>query len=193
MNLREVLLDVADAVVRIDASGKPFRAFRAGAGPYGEPQLVKLVALELNSSPKYGKSVQTKRTPDLLVPGKWAIEVKITRPFGDNGSEAENWSVNLLHPYRGNVSTIGDCFKLTAYAGTERRAILVIGYEHTPAVIDLTPLIESFETIAQNVAHISLSERIEICRSGLVHPVHQCVRVFGWEVLTRLPNGIEVS
>jgi len=192
MNLREDLLDVADAIVRIDASGKPFRNFRPSAGPYGEPQLVKLIALELNSLPKYGKSVQTKRTPDLLVPGKWAIEVKITRPFGDNGREAENWSVNLLHPYRGNVSTIGDCFKLAAYAGTERRAVLVIGYEHTPAAIELTPLIESFETIAQNVAHISLSKRTEIRRSGLLHPVHQCVRVLGWEVLTQLPNGIEV-
>jgi hypothetical protein len=90
MNLREVLSDVADAIVRIDASGKAFRGFQPGAGPYGEPQLVKLIALELNSLPKYGKSVKTKRTPDLLVPGEWATEVKITRPFGDNGREAEN-------------------------------------------------------------------------------------------------------
>src|SRR5229473_5173728 len=156
MNLREVLLDVADAIVRIDASGKPFRNFRPGAGPYGEPQLVKLIALELNSLPKYGKSVQTKRTPDLLVPGKWAIEVKITRPFGDNGREAENWSVNLLHPYSGNVSTIGDCHKLLQYSGPERRAVLVIGYEHVPTKIDLTPLIESFQAIATRVLHIRL-------------------------------------
>jgi hypothetical protein len=69
----------------------------------------------------------------------------------------------------------------------------VIGYEHTSAAIELTPLIESFETIVQNVVHISLSERIEIRRRGLLHPVHQCVRVLGWEVLTQLQNGIEVS
>jgi hypothetical protein len=27
----------------------------------------------------------------------------------NNGKEAETWSVNLLHPYPGNVSVIGDC------------------------------------------------------------------------------------
>jgi hypothetical protein len=188
MDLDELLLDIADAIVRIDASGKTFRSFQPGVGPYGEPQLVKLIAQELNSLSKYGKSVRTKRTPDLLVPGQWAVEVKITRPFGDNGKEAEDWSVNLLHPYRGNVSTIGDCFKLIEYPGTERRAVLVIGYEHTPATIDLTPLIESFETIARNVAHISLSERIEIRRNGFIHPVHQAARVLGWEVLTNKPE-----
>ncbi len=117
MELNEVLLDVADSLVRIDQCGKCFRRFRPGVGPYGEPQLVKLVAVELNSLPKYAKSVKTKRTPDLLIPSEWAIEIKITRPNGDNGKEAENWAVNLLHPYRGNVSTIGDCFKLMDYAG----------------------------------------------------------------------------
>jgi len=43
-----------------------------------------------------------------------ALEFKIARPFGDNGKEAENWSVNLPHPYAGNVSVIGDCLKLLA-------------------------------------------------------------------------------
>jgi len=47
-----------------------------------------------------------------LIKGLWVIEVKIARPFGDNGKEAEAWSVNLLHPYAGNTSIIGDCLKL---------------------------------------------------------------------------------
>src|SRR5207302_10748286 len=34
------------------------------------------------------------------------------RPFGDNGSLAENWSVNLLHLYEGNTSLLGDCLKI---------------------------------------------------------------------------------
>ena len=177
------MTDFADALVRIDGCGKPFRGFQPGVGPYGEPQLVKLVAAELNSLPRYAKLVRTKRTPDLLISGLWAIEIKITRPYGDNGKEAENWAVNLLHPYRGNVSSIGDCFKLLDYAGPERRAVVVIGYEHAPARIDLSPLIESFEAIARNVARIGLSERYEIHRTGLVHPVHQGLRVIAWEVL----------
>jgi len=183
MNLQELVHDFADALVQIDASREPFRTFQPGVGPYGEPQLVRLVATQLNRLPKYGGAVRTKRTPDLLVPNEWAIEVKITRPFGDNGREAENWSVNLLHPYAGNVSTIGDCHKLLQYSGPERGAVLVVGYEHMPARIDLTPLIRSFQTIATEVLHIRLSERVETRREGLIHPVHQSVDVFAWEVL----------
>ena len=78
------------------------------------------------------------------------MEFKITRPFGENGREAENWSVNLLHPYAGNVSTIGDCYKLGALQCPERKEVVVIGYEHTPPQIDLTPLIGSFEIIAKS-------------------------------------------
>ncbi len=185
MTLQELVSDISDALVQVDASHENFRAFQPGVGPYGEPQLVKRISLHLNTLPRYRGSVRTKRTSDLLVPGEWAVEVKITRPFGDNGKEAENWSVNLLHPYPGNVSTIGDCYKLLEYSGSERRAVLVIGYEHDPARIDLTPLVESFQAIAGNVLQMRLSERIEARRGGLIHPTHQSFRVFAWEVLGR--------
>ncbi len=182
MELREVLQDVADAMVRIDKSGKPFRTFQPGVGPYGEPQLVKLIADGLNQIPKYHNSARTKRNPDLIIPNEWAMEFKITRPFGDNDKEAENWSVNLLHPYPGNVSTIGDCYKLTNYPGPEKRAVVVIGYEHTPPKIDLRPLVAAFEEIARQVLRFRLSERVEIRREGLIHPVHSALRLFAWEI-----------
>lgn len=184
MNLDELLTDVTAALVGVDASQQSFRTFQAGVGPYGEPQLVKLIAAHLNQLPNYHGTARTKRCPDLLVPGEWAAEFKITRPFGDNGREAENWSVNLLHPYPGNVSTIGDCYKLAKYEGPERRAVFVIGYEHVPPKIDLTPLIESFEAIAANVCNIRLSPRIEARHGELIHPVHQSLRVFAWEMLS---------
>ena len=98
MNLEEVVDDNLDALVSVDASRVPFKEFQPGEGPYGEPQLLKLIADYLNRLPNYPNRVITKRTPDLLIPNEWAIEFKITRPFGDNGKEAENWSVNLLHP-----------------------------------------------------------------------------------------------
>jgi len=110
------------------------------------------------------------------------MEFKITRPFGDNDKEAENWSVNLLHPYPGNVSTIGDCYKLTNYPGPEKRAVVVIGYEHTPPKIDLTPLVTAFEAIARQALGFRLSERVEIKREGLIHPVHRALRLFAWEI-----------
>jgi|SRR5580698_364585 hypothetical protein len=182
MELDELVTDIADALAGVDASGTPFRSFQPGVGPYGEPQLVKLVAGYLNRLPKYCGTVCTKRTPDLLIPNEWAVEFKITRPFGDNGKEAENWSVNLLHPYAGNVSTIGDCYKLVNLPGPERKAVAVIAYEHAPCKIDVMPLIESFEMIAKQVAQISLRNRVECMRGGLIHPVHQCLRLFAWEV-----------
>src|SRR5579862_2069381 len=131
MDLDELVRDVADSLIRADASEVAFRSFQRGIGPYGEPQLIKLVAKHLNEKPNYPGMVVTKRTPDLFIPGQWAIEFKIARPYGDNGNEAENWSVNLLHPYAGNVSSIGDCLKLKALSGPERKGVIVIGYEHT--------------------------------------------------------------
>jgi hypothetical protein len=181
--LAEVAADIADALVHIDACREPFRSFQPGVGPYGEPQVVKLIASHLNGMAKYNSGALSKRTPDLLIRDQWAIEFKIARPFGDNGMEAENWSVNLLHPYPGNVSTVGDCYKLMKLECPERKAVVVIGYEHQPAQVNLTPLIESFEVVARQVTRFKLSERIECRREGLVHPVHQVARVFAWEVL----------
>jgi hypothetical protein len=185
MELRKVISDIVNALVQVDEAGIPFKSFQPGVGPYGEPQLLKHISMYLNNVPSYKGCALTRRTPDLLIRGYWALEFKITRPFGDNGNEAEDWSVNLLHPYPGNVSSIGDCYKLLEYQGEERRAVVVIGYEHSPARIDLTPLIESFEAITLQVAHIKLSSRIEMLHSGLVHPVHQVLRIFAWEVLAQ--------
>jgi hypothetical protein len=183
VDLESVLEDVADALVAIDVSGVGFKTFQPGVGPYGEPQLVAEIARRLNSIPKYGGAVRTKRAPDMLIPGEWALEFKIARPFGDNGKQAENWSVNLLHPYPGNTSAIGDCLKLVSLKGTERKAVIVVGYEHDPPEIDLTPLIRAFEVVAADVMGIRLDSRVEIYRRALVHPIHRQARLCAWEVL----------
>jgi hypothetical protein len=182
VDLDQVVTDIADALVMIDSSGVPFRNFKPGVGPYGEPQLLRLVATHLNAMERYGGAVKTKRTPDLLIPGQWALEFKLARPFGDNGLPAENWSVNLLHPYAGNTSTIGDCLKLCSWPGTERKAAVVVGYEHAPPVISLTPLLSAFEIVATGVVGINLGPRVQVFRAGLAHPVHQQLQVTAWEV-----------
>ena len=182
MELLEVVTDIADALKSIDSTLAAFKDFQPGVGPYGEPQLVKLVAEHLNGSPSYVQGVKTKRTPDLLIAGFWAIEIKLARPFGDNGRPAENWSVNLLHPYSGNTSLLGDCLKLRSYSCREQKAVVVIGYEHDPPQIDLEPLMRSFELIARDVLSVNLGERISATRTKLVHPVHQQVKVVGWAV-----------
>jgi len=141
------------------------------------------IATYLNGLPEYRSAVRTKRTPDLLIPNEWAIEFKIARPYGDNGKEAESWSVNLLHPYPGNVSSVGDCYKLCELSGPERKAVVVIGYEHDPPRIRLTPLVDSFEIIAKHIAGMKLSPRVEVRVYNLIHPVHQSAGIFAWQVL----------
>jgi hypothetical protein len=183
-DLQHLTCEIADALVTIDRSKIPFKHFKPGVGPYGEPQLIKDVSKILNSKKDLKGLVITKRTPDLLIKGLWALEFKIARPFGDNGIQAESWSVNLLHPYEGNVSSIGDCVKLLKLNLPEKKAVIVIGYEHEPPEISLKPLIESFEIISTKVMHITLGARIEENRKGLIHPIHQQLTVFAWEVLT---------
>jgi hypothetical protein len=185
VELTRVVNDIANALVAIDSSQVCFKAFQPGVGPYGEPQLVRAIVQYLNQLDQYQGSMVTKRVPDLLIKGQWALEFKIARPFGDNGRQAENWSVNLLHPYEGNVSAIGDCLRLLSLSVPERKAVIVIGYEHTPPKLSLTPLFHAFEVVAEQVAGVRLGDQIRVSRMGLVHPVHQQVTVIGWEVLER--------
>jgi len=186
MELEQIIEDVADALVSVDATGVPFKNFQAGVGPYGEPQVVGAIAKRLNDLERYGGVVYTRRSPDLLIQGAWALEFKTVRPFGDNGKAAENWSIHLLHPYEGNVSLIGDCLKLEKLGGPERKAGVVVGYEHTPPQISLAPVLAAFEIVARDVVGIRLNSRVETRRAGLVHPVHQTLLVECLEVLGRL-------
>jgi hypothetical protein len=174
----EVLKCIADILKEFDSERPVHKAFKPGIGPFGEPQIVGEIARRLSSG---GIPAQTKRTPDLDVQQEWAIEFKIVRPFGDNGNEAENWSVNLLHPYLGNVSLIGDALKLSELSNYDHKGLFVIGYEHNPAKISLDPLIRSFELVARQVMNIPLGERIEEKREHLVHPEHQVLRCIGWD------------
>ena len=116
------------------------------------------------------------------VEGEWALEFKIVRPFGDNGREAENWSVNLLHPYEGNVSLIEDAIKLSGLDRYQSKSLIAICFEHDPAIINLDALLTSFELTARTVMAISLGKRVEERRNRLVHPIHQVLRCIGWEL-----------
>ena len=180
MKYAEIVKIIADILKEFDSEKPVHKAFQVGIGPFGEPQIVGEIAKRLSNK---GIPSQTKRTPDLDIQHEWAIEFKIVRPFGDNGKEAENWSVNMLHPYSGNVSLISDAIKLIKLDGYTYKGLFVIGFEHNTARISLDPLIHSFESICRQVMHISLGERIEQRREGLVHPEHQVLRCIGWEII----------
>jgi len=180
MELAQIVSDVANVLKDFDSEKPIHKNFSPGIGPFGEPQLVREISDRLN---KLGYQSRTRRTPDLEINGEWAIEFKIVRPFGDNGDVAENWSVNMLHPYPGNTSLIGDAIKLEGLDGFSRKAVIVIGYEHAEAKISLDPLFYSFELIVTKVIGLNIGLRIEERRGNLVHPEHQVLRCIGWEIL----------
>lgn len=179
MSYSDLVKLIADILKDFDQEKPTHKDFKPGIGPFGEPQIVSIIANRLVLE---GIPARTRRTPDLEVLQDWAIEFKIVRPFGDNGKEAENWTVNLLHPYPGNVSLIGDALKLEQLPNYNHKGLFIIGYEHDPVKISLDPIIASFELIAREVMKINLSDRIEGKRVGLVHPEHQVVRCIGWEL-----------
>ncbi|GEM_PF-715037 len=190
LTLERFVSHFAAALRDVDVSGASHKQFQPGIGPFGEADAVKAALLVLKAQcPDVYAAAVTKRQPDLLIPGQWSIEFKIIRPFGDNGKEAESWSQNLLHPYPGNTSSIGDCLKLVGSSGAERNAVVVFGYEHDPARIPLDPCVDGFELIAQTLIGIRLGTRVERRIRGLVHPVHQVLRVFAWEVLGRIAGA----
>lgn len=179
MQLAEIVRVVADILKDFDSEGPVHKSFKPGIGPFGEPQLLIEIAKRLS---RQGISARTHRTPDMDVLNQWAIEFKIVRPFGDNDKEAEDWSQNLLHPYEGNTSLIGDAIKLSDLQEYRKKCLFAIGYEHDPPQIELEPLLCSFELISRFIMNIPLGQRIEERRNGLIHPTHQSVRCFAWEL-----------
>jgi hypothetical protein len=117
------------------------------------------------------------------------VEFKLARPFGDNGRVSEHWIKNILYPYAGNTSALGDCLKLLHSDFEERKAVVIFGYEHSPPEIALRPAIDAFELVAEHVLHIDLGSRASAFADDLIHPVHQQARVCGWEVVGQLQEG----
>jgi hypothetical protein len=195
LSLNQILNDFAHAFKAVDETrprgASRARTYRPGIGPLTEADAIKRALRHLQSEARFAgyQDASPKQYPssrqqcDVVIPEEWAIEFKLLRPFGDNGKEAEHWSENVLHPYPGNVSAIGDCIKLIRSGFVERKAIIVFGYEHSPPRIDISAAINSFEVVARQVVKINLGEQYSARFGPLVHPVHQQGRLFGWEVV----------
>ncbi len=182
--MEKLLNHIAQSLQAIDAQDPQHRNFLPGIGPIGEPQLVRRIRdYFIENFNDIYPNAQTHRTPDFLIPEMWAIEFKIVRPFGNNGGHAENWSENLIHPFRGNQSSIGDIYRLQDFNMNIRKGIIVITYEHNEPRIDLSPLFESFDLITRQVCHFNLSNRHQVTIENLIHPVHQRAIIYGWEIL----------
>jgi hypothetical protein len=86
--------------------------------------------------------------------------------------------MHILSPYPAHRSALTDCEKLLSSGLAGRKAILIYGYDYPQWPMD--PAIEAFEALAKRA--VGLSARHHASFSGLVHPVHQAGRVFGWEL-----------
>src|SRR5437868_3052653 len=165
------------------------KASRPGSGPLSEKEVLKRAFEWLKQfHPSRYSLARQERYPnssercDLLLPGEWVIEAKILRPFGDNEKEAEHWSEQLLHPYKGNKSALGDCLKLLDSGFHENKSVLILGYEHLEPKIQVDLVLQCFELIADKVFGIEIGPRIGRRFAPLVHPCHQSGFVYMWHV-----------
>lgn len=193
MEMTDIVDDFACAFKAVDESAPRGRSrtreYQAGIGPLTEDEAVARALVWLRQRKSVYSDAGPKAYPgsrqkcDLVLPAQWAIECKLIRPFGDNGVEAEHWSENILHPYSGNVSAVGDAMKLRESGFKERKGILVFGYEHNSAQINLEIAVRCFEVICAEVVSIRLSSRCSAEFPNLIHPSHQHGKVLGWEVM----------
>lgn len=193
--LHRIVNDFAGAFKAVDQM-KPqgrsrTRVYQPGIGPLAEAEAIRLavdylkergdaIYLDAGPAPYPG----SRQLCDLVIPGHWAIEFKLIRPYGDNGREAEHWSENILHPYPGNTSALGDCLKLLESRFVERKAVIVLGYEHTPPQLPLEPAVRAFEAIATQVLSLPLGDRQSAKFIDLVHPHHQQGTVYAWPLIS---------
>lgn len=76
LTLKNLVEDLAEALVAIDSSRVPFRNFSPGVGPYGEPQLLTQVAARLNAMLPYEARICAKRTPESIGSGTVGCRVQ---------------------------------------------------------------------------------------------------------------------
>lgn len=199
MELHELITDLADALYNVDQQGPQEKYkdgyFKPGIGPFNEDNQrnIALNWLIESNKPQYRNLTIEDCTDinypnglgglcDLVIPDKWAVELKLLRPFGNVGREDEHWIKKIIYPYYGHKSLLGDALKLEGSRFVERKAVILFAYDHEKPRIDVEPALRCFELILSDIYNIQFTPRIFEIRAGLVHPVHQVLRVIGWEI-----------
>ena len=197
MQLADLVMDLARGIGAVDSrapvasSSRTGASYRPGIGPHTEAQTIKLVMAHLaEADPPHYSSYRlgvpyadgTRQACDVClgspVSWEWAIKVKMLRVMGDNGKLNDNMLMHILSPYPAHRSALTDCTKLTASQLGAHKAILIYGYDYPGWPMD--PAVEAFETLASQ--QVKLASHAVASFGGLIHPVHQRGRVFGWQV-----------
>jgi hypothetical protein len=189
--LQQIVADLARGLKAADTEGPEYRSYQPGIGPHAEGAALRLALEQMKETApgRYGEArleasypEESRKSCDLLVPGEWAVEAKLARPFRDNGDESPHWIEGVLYPYDDNKGMVGDCLKLRRSAFKERKALVAIGYEHDPPEIEVETAMDAFELVAEKVQAIDLGPRRVSSVEDLIHPVHERLDVYGWEV-----------
>lgn len=200
MLLRDLVAAFAQAIHAVDSlapiasSSRTGASYRPGIGPHTEAQTVKLVMAHLaHVDPQRYASYQlgvpygddTRQACDVCLGSpaywEWAIEVKMLRIMGDNGKLNDNMLMHILSPYPAHRSALTDCTKLLGSELGIHKAILIYGYDYPDWPMD--PAIDAFQALADR--RVNLASHAVASFDGLIHPVHQRGRVFGWQVKLR--------
>jgi hypothetical protein len=200
VKLADLVMDFArgiravDSLAPVASSSRTGASYRPGIGPHTEAQTIKLVMAHLAKAESaryasyrlgvpYGDG--TRQACDVClgrpVAWEWAIEVKMLRLMGGNGKLNDNMLMHILSPYPEHRSALTDCTKLVASRLGTHKAIVIYGYDYPGWPMD--PAIEAFETLATQ--QVKLASHAVTPFDGLIHPVHQRGRVFGWQVAPR--------
>lgn len=192
IELQDIVEQFAKAMTAADArrptavSPRSGRVYQAGIGPHPEDRAVDLVMTELATMrPSWRSRLRvcypgSKQTCDWLLgePLDWAIEVKMSRPNGDNGKPDDTAIKDILSPYSADRSALTDCVKLANSDLPCRRAILIYGFDDPRR--PLVEMTEAFETLARS--RVTLGPRQHARLGELVHPVHRTGGVYAWEI-----------
>jgi hypothetical protein len=91
------LTDQFTSVLKAVDSEKPQeegKSYKPGIGPFTEAGAIELALAKLRTSRGWKEAETEKSYPsdgrmhcDIYIPHDWAVEVKLLRPFGDNGRE----------------------------------------------------------------------------------------------------------
>jgi hypothetical protein len=185
-------MKAADSLKPQASSSRTGKPYAPGIGPHTESQTTTLVFefLKLPEGSAYRGKVElevpyeraSRSRCDVSLGERpsweWCVEIKMLRLMGDNGKPNDNILMHILSPYPAHRSALTDCEKLLSSGLAGRKAILIYGYDYPQWPMD--PAIEAFEVLAKRA--VGLSARHQAAFSGLVHPVHQAGRVFGWEL-----------